>query len=65
MLWLSMVMIGPVRIMIKGVEMMVCDGCGADVDIECTVTVDGLSGVRVYRFCGYCASELDKWFKRM
>jgi len=45
--------------------MMVCDGCGADVDIECTVTVDGLSGVRVYRFCGYCASELDKWFKRM
>jgi len=28
-------------------KMSMCDGCGVDTGIECTVTVDDLTGARV------------------
>ena len=41
-----------------------CDGCGVDTGIECTVTVDDLTGTRVYNFCGYCASRLRRFIEK-
>jgi len=43
---------------------MICDGCGVDTGIECTVTVDGLTGTRVYNLCGFCGSRLRRFIEK-
>jgi len=43
---------------------MRCDGCGVNTGIECTVTVDDLTGTRVYNLCGFCASKLKYFIEK-
>ena len=45
-------------------NMSVCDGCGVDTGIECTVTVDNLCGTVVYSFCGFCGDRLKCFIEK-